>query len=181
MRRFPLSLVAVVALVAAAALAACSTVTTSADYDPKTDFSQYSTWAWRDDGSIKDPILAKRVQSALEDELGKRGLKRNEDTPTLWVAAHARLTKQTQIDTYNTGWGYGYGWYGGGGMTSSTVREIPVGTLIVDLVDANRKELVWRGIASDTLNPEKTPEQRDQALREALAQLLAKYPPPKKG
>jgi hypothetical protein len=29
--------------------------------------------------------------------------------------------------------------------------------------------------------PEKTPEQRDQALRDALAQLLAKYPPPKKG
>jgi hypothetical protein len=182
MRRIALSL-AVFAVVAAAALtsSACSTVTTSADYDPKTDFSRYSTWAWRDDGSIKDPILSKRVQSALEDELAKRGLKRNDQSPDLWVAVHARLSKQVQVDTYNAGWGYGYGWYGGTGMTSSTVREIPVGTLIVDFADANRKELVWRGTASDTLNPEKSPEEKDKALRAALAELFTKYPPPKKG
>src|SRR5262249_2889186 len=38
-----LSLVAAVCLVAAVG---CSTLTTSADYDPSTDFSKYKTWDW---------------------------------------------------------------------------------------------------------------------------------------
>ena len=37
-------------------------------------------------------------------------------------------------------------------MTQAVVSEVPVGTLVVDLVDGKKKELVWRGIASDTLN-----------------------------
>jgi hypothetical protein len=66
-------------------------------------------------------------------------------------------------------------------MQTSTVSEVPVGTLIVDLVDANRKELVWRGTASDTLDPEASPEKKEKNLQEAMAKLLANYPPAKKG
>ena len=161
-----------------AAALACSTLKTSADYDPKTDFSQYKTWAWKDDQSIKDPLWVKRTQSAFESELSKKGLTRNEQNPDLWVAVHARFSEQTQVTSYDTGWGYGYGWrYGGGGMTTTRVEQIPVGTLIVDLVDAKRKELVWRGTGTDTLNPQRSPEERDKALRDALAKMFENYPP----
>jgi hypothetical protein len=51
----------------------------------------------------------------------------------------------------------------------------------VDLVDANRKELVWRGTASDTLDPEASPEKKEKNLQEAMAKLLEKFPPAKKG
>ena len=170
-----LSFVAAVCLVAAVG---CSTLTTSADYDPSTDFSKYKTWDWKDDGSIKNELLAKRIEAALDSEMGRKGLTRDRQNPDLLVVVHGRLSKETRINTYDTGWGYGWRW--GGGMTTSTVSEIPVGTLVVDFVDTSRKELVWRGTASDTLNPEKTPEQKDQALREALAKMLEKYPPPKK-
>jgi hypothetical protein len=170
-----LSLVAAVCLVATVG---CSTLTTSADYDPTADFSKYRTWEWKDDGSINNDLLSKRIQTALESTLSQKGLVRNPQNPDLLVVVHARLSKQTQINTYDTGWGYGWRW--GGGMSTSTVSEIPVGTLVLDFVDVSRKELVWRGTASDTLNPEKSPEQKDQALREALAKMLEKYPPPKK-
>jgi hypothetical protein len=162
-------------LLVAAALA-CSTLKTTADFDPKTDFTRYKTWAFREDESMKNSILSKRIQSAVESELSKRGLTRNEGNPDLWVAVHVRLSKETQVTTYNTGWGYGYRW-GGAGMSTATVQEIPVGSLIVDLVDANQKDLVWRGTASDTLNPEKSPEEKDKALREALAKMFENYPP----
>ena len=52
-----------------AAAVACSTLKTSADYDPKTDFSKYKTWAWKDEQSIKDPLVKQRIQSALESTL----------------------------------------------------------------------------------------------------------------
>jgi hypothetical protein len=47
--------------------------------------------------------------------------------------------------------GFGYrGWDGmGGGMTTATQTNIPIGTQIVDLVDPKTKEMVWRGIAQD--------------------------------
>jgi hypothetical protein len=165
--------------VAAAAVFACSTLSTNADYDPATDFSRYKTWDLKDDGSINNPLLAKRIETAVGGELAKKGMTRSASNPDLWVAVHGRLSKQTQIHTYDSGWGYGWRW--GGGMQTSTVSEVPVGTLIVDLVDANRKELVWRGTASDTLDPEASPEKKEKNLQEAMAKLLANYPPAKKG
>jgi hypothetical protein len=167
-------------LAAAAALAACSSITTNADYNPATDFSKYKTWAWHETGSIKDSLWRDRVKNALSDELRLKGLMSSEARPDLWVAAHTRLDEQTQISTYNTGWGYGWGWYGGGmGMTTSTVQQIPVGTLIVDLVDANEKQLVWRGTATKTLDPGSSPEEKQKHLQEAIAKMFANYPPKK--
>jgi hypothetical protein len=176
---------AILGLLVVAAAAACSTLTTSADYDPATDFSKYKTWDYKADKMIAgNDILNKRIESSLEAEFSKKGMTRSADNPDLWVAAHGRLSKETRINTYDTGWGYGYGWRGygyGGGMSTSTVSEIPVGTLVIDLVDAGRKELVWRGTASDTLDPTNSPEKKEQNLREAIAKLMAGYPPAKKG
>ncbi len=167
------------AITAALVGAACSTLQISTDYDKGTDFSQYRTFSWHDTGDIKNDILAKRIEAVLSDTLTAKGLKKVESGGDLWLVAHGRLSKQTQINTYNTGWGYGYGWYGGG-MTTSTVSEIPVGTLIVDLVDGKRKDMVWRGIASDTLDPQASPEDREKKLRDVAAQLFANFPPAKK-
>ena len=66
-------------------------------------------------------------------------------------------------------------------MTTSTVSEIPVGTLIVDLVDGKKKEMVWRGIATDTLTP-RAPRRRtrEKKLRDVAAKLFEGYPPAKK-
>ena len=161
-----------------AAVVACSTLKTTADYDPSTDFSKYKTWAWREDNAMKNSILSKRIESAVASELSKKGLTRNEENPDIWVAVHVRLSKETQVTTTDTGYGYGYRWGGyGGGMSTTRVQEIPVGSLILDMADAKQKELVWRGMATDTLNPEKSPEQKDTALREALAKMLENYPP----
>jgi hypothetical protein len=157
-----------------AAAVACSTLKTSADFDPSTDFSRYKTWAWHEDDAMKNSIWSKRIQSALESELSKKGLTRNEGNPDLWVAVHVRLSKETQVTTTG-GYGYGYRWRGG--VSTARVEQIPVGSLIVDLADANQKELVWRGMASDTLNPEKSPEEKEKALREALAKMFENYPP----
>ncbi len=163
--------------------AGCSTLETSVDYDKAVDFSQYKTFSYRDTGDFKDQLWAKRIENVLSDTLAAKGLKRVESGGDVWLVPHGRLSKQTQVNTYNTGWGYGYGWYGyggGGGMTTSTVSEIPVGTLIVDLVDGNKKEMVWRAKATDTLSTTASPEEREKKLREVAAKLFEGFPPAKK-
>ena len=160
------------------AAAGCSTLTTSADYDPATDFSRYKTFDYHGESSINNELLAKRLESAVNDELSKKGMTRNAQNPDLIVVVHARMSKETRINTYDSGWGYGWRW--GGGMSTSTVQEIPVGALVVDLVDVNKKEMVWRGTASDTLDPSRSPEKKDAAVREAMTKLFSTYPPAKK-
>ena len=54
-------------------------------------------------------------------------------------------------------------------------RLIPVGSRVVDLVDAGSKELVWRGMASETLasNPEKS----EKRINKVVKKLFKKSPP----
>jgi hypothetical protein len=62
-------------------------------------------------------------------------------------------------------------------MSTTTVQNLNVGTLVVDLVDPKTNKPVWRGIASDTIDPKSTGEQKQEALNYAMDQMFAKYPP----
>jgi len=170
-------------LIAIVALSACSTLTTNADYDKAVDFSKFKTYAWKNTDPSQNSLIEQRIQTAVDGVLASKGLRKVDENPDLWVVAHPRLSKETQINTYNSGWGYGWGWgYGAGyagGMSSSTVSEIPVGNLIVDLVDASRKQMVWRGTASKTLDPNASPETRQKNVDEAVTKMFAGYPPAK--
>ena len=51
-----------------------------------------------------------------------------------------------------------------------------MGTLIVDLVDAGKKALVWRGTATDTISSD--PNARSQEkVDDALTKVFATFPP----
>jgi len=160
-----------------AALVSCKTLKIDAGWDHKADFRQYRTWSWKDDGSIKDPVWNRRVQSVLEDELAKHGLRRSDGSPDLWVAVHWRLSVDTHVVSYSPAWGYGWGYWAGPSYTE--VYEVPAGTMLLDLVDVGKKEIVWRGTASDEIRANREPEEREQKLREILAQMFAGYPPPR--
>jgi len=54
------------------------------------------------------------------------------------------------------------------------VREYRDGTMIIDLVDASTKQMVWRGTATDTFSP----GAEAQKAGEAVEKTLAEYPPP---
>lgn len=169
-------------LVGTALVAACSSITTSADFDPSTDFSKYKTYSWKDVEPMQNQLAEARIKAAVDSALASKGLRKVESDSDLWVVVHARLSKETQISTYNSGWGYGgwggYRWgAGGGGMSTSTVNEIPVGNLTIDLVDASKKQMVWRGEASKTLDPSASPETKQKNIDEAVQKMFAGYPP----
>jgi hypothetical protein len=42
------------------------------------------------------------------------------------------------------------------------------------------KTLVWRGVASKTLDPKAKPEKQEKNLRKAVAKVLKNYPPKQK-
>jgi hypothetical protein len=167
---------------------ACSTVEISSDYDPKADFSKYSTFKFLESKEIKSDLVRDRIEGAITTQLTAKGLKLVQGTSDLLVAYHARLDKETQLDTTSFGYGWGGGWggyygraayypYGGVGTSTTTVREIPVGTLFVDLVDATKKEMVWQGSASATLDPKATADDKDYRVNDAVKKMFSRFPP----
>ncbi len=177
------------ALAAVAGLVACATVDISTDYDKKADFSRFSTFKVLPSKEVNDKnyLAAERIEDAITKVLATKGLKPAADNPDLWVAYHARVDRQTQLDTTSFGYGWGgwagyygpYGAWGPYGMSASTttVREVPVGMLIVDVVEAGSKQLVWQGTATGTLDPRATADDKDWRVNNAVKRMFVDFPP----
>ena len=164
-------------LLAALFLAGCSSVETHVDYDRAASFSSYRTFAFKDVRTPDNPISLKRVRAAVTRTLGSRGLTESAgEKPDLWVVLHTRAHRQTQVTTYNPGWGWGWGWRGAY-WNAAYVRQIPIGTLMVDLVDTKAKELVWRGSASRVVDADESPQTRDEKVQQAVDKLFDGFPP----
>ncbi len=165
------------ALVALAVASGCASApTTKVGWDQNVRFTDYHTWAWRPDGSINDPTWEERCRDVLSDQLKTDGLKRVglDDAPDLWAVMHARLSAETVVTPFDPNWGYAWGAWA---PVDEYETQIPVGTIIIDLVDVKRKHIVWRGRAKDAIDPGKSNEAREEKLRSVLAQLFAGYPP----
>jgi hypothetical protein len=158
------------------------------NFDKDTDFSKYKTYRWVSikDAQKLDDITDRQVKDAIDAELAKKGLSKvDTENADLYVGYQTAIGTEKQFTSYNTDWGYGPGWgggwYGGGtGMTTGQTSTIYVGTLALDMYDASKKELVWRGMATKTLDPKAKPEKREKNLNKAVAKLLKKYPPEQK-
>jgi hypothetical protein len=70
--------------------------------------------------------------------------------------------------------GMGMGAMGMGGSTT-TIQKYNVGTLVVDMWDANAKRLVWRATASSTLSTD--PQKNAKKINEATEKLFKDFPP----
>ena len=150
----------------------------SYNYVPGTDFSKYKTYKWVEVQGVKYPnqIIDTQIKQAIDSQLATKGLTRTEsDSADLYVTYQVAVNQQTQWTTYDTGGG----WYWGG-MATTTSSTINVGTLVLDIYDAEAKKLIWRGDATKTLNPSKDPEKNQQRLQKIMAKLLKNYPPPAK-
>jgi hypothetical protein len=64
--------------------------------------------------------------------------------------------------------------------TYASTSTIYVGQLALDLYDSSKKELVWRGVASKTIDPQAKPEKRQKNITKTVTKLLKNYPPKKK-
>jgi hypothetical protein len=158
------------------------------DFDKDQDFSKYKTYKWVEikGADQMDALTAKQITAAVDSELATKGLtKTDADTADLYIGYQTAIGTEKQFTSYNTGWGYGpgwgRGWYGYGGMATTTTygstSTVYVGHLDVSMYDSAQKELVWRGTASKTLDPKAKPDKKQKNISKAVAKLLKNYPP----
>jgi len=162
------------------------------DFDKDQDFSKYKTYKWVPIKGADQPddLTAKQITGAIDEVLAKKGLtKTDSDTADLYIGYQTAIGTEKQYTSYNTGWGYGPGWGGGwygynGGMSSTTTygstSTVYVGQLDLSMYDPAQKELVWRGVATKTLDPKAKPDKKQKNINKAAEKLLKNYPPPAK-
>jgi len=181
-------------ILALAVLTLLSSISVAQDvrynFDKNTDFSKFKTYKWvpiKDAAKVSD-LVDKQIKDAIDAELTTKGLSKVEgDDANLYVGYQAAVGEEKQFNSYSTGWGYGPGWGGGwygGGMGSTTTTgstsTIYKGQLGLDMYDSAGHDLVWRGLASKTLDPKAKPEKQQKNLAKAVKKLLKNYPPPAK-
>jgi Domain of unknown function (DUF4136) len=160
----------------------CSSVRVATDYDKNANFTNYKTFAFFKNGIDKAEISdldKRRILRAIESELMAKGFAKSEN-PDLLVSI---FTKSNQrVDVYNNYWGNGgWGWGGfygpgwGWGWNQPNVSTSTEGVLYVDLLDANKKELVWQGMGTGYLS--RNMEQKEERIKEFVSKIMEKYPP----
>ena len=68
-------------------------------------------------------------------------------------------------------------WGGGFSSVQGQTSTIPIGTLVVGRYDPARKQLIWRGDASKTVDLKKDPNKNYENLQKAMVKLFKNYPP----
>jgi hypothetical protein len=147
------------------------------DFDRSAQFSRFKSYSWVKGTPVNDALNDRRIMSAIDSQLAAKGFTRMPEggSSDLLVAYHASFDKNLQINGFSSGWG-GYR-FGASRTGRATVDEIVVGTIAVDLVDASNKTIVWRGLASNELDPRAKPEKREKNINKAAAKLFKHYPP----
>jgi len=150
------------------------------DYDRSADFGKYRTYGFLAQSQEFKSIGQQLAQAAAAREMESRGY-RPAETPDLVLAFNGRLEEKTDIQStpapmYGPGWGY-RGWYGApyGGGTEVTTRRYNVGTLVMDVIDREKRQAVFQGGIEGVVTKEMM-ENRQAAIEQAVARIFSKYP-----
>ncbi|WP_375760737.1 DUF4136 domain-containing protein [Corallococcus exercitus] len=170
-------------------LASCAGVDVGTNYDPAAvqRINEFRSYAWLShpeqttDTRINNAITESQVTGAVDRNLQARGYKKvdasaNPDFLIGWQGAiDTRLSAET-VDSY---WGYPWDPFWGSyyGPSETYVRQYDVGTLILDVVDAREKTLVWRGTAQANLGDSPSAQTDGGRIEKGVEKMLEKFPP----
>jgi hypothetical protein len=173
------SLVLIVALISLSV--SCSSITTQYDYERGEDFSRFKTFSFIPVPPElgKNQLVMKRIDQAIIKNLATKGLTQTDSNPDLLIAIHTDVKDKVNVTSYGYAYApyYSFGYWGPGIRGGTDVRQYEEGTLIIDMVDAQQKEMVWRGMASKALPSAPTPEKIDKIIDDVVSKIFNKYPP----
>ncbi len=168
----------------------CASVSVVSDYDRNFNFSRFQAYRWpaQDEGIrqgdllVQNPLVYKRVQRAVDRELQQKGFDLSSSRSADFIVhVHAGVK---ELKSYQQHYGVEFplrgGWYRPwwgpyGGFTYFSYYE--EGTLVVDIIDAGTRDMVWRGVATKIVREYSSPEDMQKDIDEAVERVLAKFPP----
>ncbi|HHC78522.1 MAG TPA: DUF4136 domain-containing protein [Flavobacteriia bacterium] len=152
-------------------LSSCSSVRVSSDYDTKTNFEKYKTYAFYKKGinaANLSEIDKKRILSAVEVQLKNKGFAKSKH-PDLLVNIATDAEEHVEFRNLN-----------GSFSRWPSTRRFTNGEITVELIDYADKKMVWQGTASgilNYLNTKETASNKEKQIKEFVYEIMTKYPP----
>jgi hypothetical protein len=175
-------------------LSACSSgLKVRSDSDPTANFSQYQAYNFFDpmgvEGGYNSPVFGEYFRAAISNEMGQRRYRKLDlsgDSPGLLVNVTVRTDDQVKMTSYtapymsgayyNRPGGAYYGSSLGMGVSVSqratTVTEVSV---FIDLVDVEKRKVVWQGVAVLDASDKVAKQLRD-AIYTSVHEVFKQYP-----
>lgn len=178
----------------AVVLAGCASQKVDWDYDTERLLTGMTAYRWiepaldeRADsqklGYQFEALMDQRVHNAVDGVLQTRGFQRVDSDKTdvdflvNYITSQKTRREERQV---TTSFGYGFSPWGLGVSTDSRVQEYEEGSLIIDIIDPETKQVVWRGRSRARIQDDLSPERRTARINEAVAKILEGFPRPEK-
>jgi hypothetical protein len=145
------------------------------DYDPQADFSKYKTFIFREGEiltkapDLNSPLVRKKIDAAIRAQLTAKGLREVENQGDLVVTYRLGAAQRREVQNFPAG-------RLGRARRVETYR-FTEGTLVIDLLNRQPRDLVWRGIYRDD---ESNVSKISEKLPNDIKKLFDEYPPKKK-
>lgn len=166
-------------------IVSCSPVKVVTDYDSQVNFSKYKSFAFYKTGIDKADISdldKRRILRAIESELLSKGFTKSQN-PDFLVSIFTKSRERVNLNQVNYGysWGWGWGWnpwmWGPNmNMNNVNVSQYTEGTLFIDFIDKEKKELIWQGVGSGALKMENR-EKKEERIKEFVKEIILRFPP----
>lgn len=179
---FMRGLIQLIVVLALSCFSGCSSISVSSDYRDSTGFTTLRTFSWilkTPEGDIDlggiNQLVRERIQDAIAAELANKGyieiIAGNSD---FYVTYFVRTEERIRVE--NMG-GPFIRPYWGMGMGYAEVYQYEEGTLIIDLLDGKKQNIIWRGVAKGVVDWKGTTGGQTGMINEAVQKVLAQFPP----
>jgi hypothetical protein len=177
-------LMMVVLAVVAAGCATSRGPQTRVDYDKAVDFSVYRTYGFpKETGTDRggySTLITSYFKNSISTAMEARGYKYAEENPDLLVNFFMDTRERTEIVPgprfHGDYYAYRYGLYSPWPRydydRSVTYK---VGTINIDIVDAEKKQLIWEGVAEGRVSEEAMANPK-VTVNAVVTELMRKYP-----
>ena len=165
----------------------CISMRVRTDWDPDMSFTDLERFVWLEPPSAEgaspfadNSLLRKRLRVALHDALALRGYRKVEsvEEADFVVTYSVILEDQIRVDgTYYGGYGsYRRHGFGHAHYSNRYVRNFQESTLILDLLDPESEDLIWRGWSNGVVaTRDRSPNEK--RLNKGVRRILDLFPP----
>jgi hypothetical protein len=175
------------ALCAAVLLAGCASnrgPDTRIDYDKSVDFSVYRTFGFpKETGTDRggySTLVTSYFKNSVTTAMEARGYKYEAEHPDLLVNFFMNTRERTELrpgmDPRAGYYGYRYGLYSPWPLyDDDRTVTYKIGTINVDIVDAEKKQLVWEGVSEGRVSDEMMANPK-VTVNAVVTELMRQYP-----
>ncbi|WP_136809418.1 DUF4136 domain-containing protein [Desulfosediminicola flagellatus] len=169
-------------------MSGCSTVEVKHNVASPSKLYGFQYFAWVESGEAsgdvraKNPKIDKYVRTAVEKELIMKGYSKVEPEHAnflvSWFGRVEEKVKEQTISHFYRSYGYG----ALAGKMKDTVAEGAIktsydeGTLVLDILDNKDKEVVWRGVGTDTIVDGMNDSQIAAYINKSVRMIVADFP-----